>query len=276
LFIGSYSGFCPSTQSHGPAITDNQQGHWIEVWATKSSMSEIGVIAIGRNEGERVSRCLKSVVGAGHTVIYVDSQSTDDSVAMARSLGVDVVELDMSLPFSAARARNEGFARLVQIDPNVQLVQFVDGDCEVVAGWIERACTELNLHTDVAVVCGRRRERFPQASIYNRLADREWDTPIGEAASCGGDSLMRVDAFRAVNGFDASVAAGEEPELCQRLRNRGWKVFRIDAEMTFHDSAMLHFAQWWRRAVRSGYGSMDVAKRWDFLLRSCSSERLSD
>jgi hypothetical protein len=45
------------------------------------------------------------------------------------------------------------------------------------------------------------------------------------------------------------------------MREKGWKIYRIDAEMTVHDSAMLHFAQWWKRAVRSGYGAMDVSTR---------------
>jgi cellulose synthase/poly-beta-1,6-N-acetylglucosamine synthase-like glycosyltransferase len=180
---------------------------------------------------------------------------------MARRMDVEVVDLDMSLPFSAARARNMGFERLMRVAPEVDFVQFVDGDCEVVDGWIDRARRELEGRPDVAVVCGRRRERFPEASVYNRLADLEWDMPVGEADSCGGDAMMRVEAFRAVNGFDASVVAGEEPELCQRLREKGWKVLRIDAEMTLHDSAMLRFSQWWKRAVRSGYGAADVAER---------------
>lgn len=226
-----------------------------------TTVSDIGVIAIGRNEGERLRRCLQSVVGKGFSVVYVDSNSTDGSVATARSLGAEVVELDMSLPFSAARARNAGFERFIHSNPNARYVQFVDGDCEVVAGWIDCARAELDSRSDVAVVCGRRRERSPGASIYNRLADLEWDTPIGETQSCGGDAMMRVDAFRSASGFDPSVAAGEEPELCQRLRKAGWKVLRIDAEMTLHDSAMARFSQWWRRAVRSGYGSADVASR---------------
>jgi glycosyltransferase involved in cell wall biosynthesis len=194
-------------------------------------------------------------------VVYVDSASSDGSADLARSMGAEVVALDMSLPFSAARARNEGFERLVRGEPDVKFIQFVDGDCEVVEGWVERARQELEKRTDVAVVCGRRRERFPGASVYNRLADLEWDTPVGETESCGGDAMMRIAAFRAVKGFDPTVAAGEEPELCQRLRNRGWKVLRVDAEMTLHDSAMLSFGQWWKRAVRSGYGAMDVATR---------------
>ena len=221
----------------------------------------VGVIAIGRNEGERLRRCLASVCGRGMPVVYVDSSSSDGSVALARSVGAEVVELDMSLPFSAARARNAGFERLVQVAPQARYVQFVDGDCEVVEGWIERAGKELDARPEVAVVCGRRRERHPEASVYNRLADVEWDTPVGETKGCGGDAMMRVQSFRQVGGFDPSVAAGEEPELCQRLRDKGHKVLRVDAEMTLHDSAMLHFGQWWKRAVRSGYGAMDVATR---------------
>ena len=167
----------------------------------------------------------------------------------------------MSAPFSAARARNAGFERLLSLAAGVRFAQFVDGDCEIVPGWIDRAAAELQSRPDVAAVCGRRRERCPEKSVYNRLADLEWDTPIGPAQSCGGDVMMRADAFRAVGGFDPSVVAGEEPELCQRLRLKGWSILRIDAEMTLHDSAMLHFGQWWRRAVRSGYGAADVASR---------------
>ena len=221
----------------------------------------IGVIAIGRNEGERLRQCLASLLGRGLPVVYVDSKSTDGSPEMARSMGAEVVALDMSIPFCAARARNEGFDRLMRICPDTAFVQFVDGDCEVAAGWLDRAKAELGARPDAAAVCGRRRERHPEASIYNRLADLEWNTPIGEAKSVGGDSLMRVAAFKEAGGFDATVAAGEEPELCQRMREKGWKIYRIDAEMTIHDSAMLRFRQWWKRAVRSGYGAMDVATR---------------
>ncbi|HEX8910829.1 MAG TPA: glycosyltransferase family 2 protein [Humisphaera sp.] len=224
-------------------------------------MPDTGIIAIGRNEGDRLRRCLASVLGRGRPVVYVDSNSSDGSPAMAREMGAEVVDLDMSIPFSAARARNEGFARLMAVAPGVKFVLMVDGDCEVVDGFIERAERELAERPKAAVVCGRRRERFPEASVYNRLADVEWDTPVGEARSCGGDALFRVDAFKQAGGYDNTVVAGEEPELCQRLREAGWTVHRIDAEMTVHDSAMFRFGQWWKRSVRSGYGAMDVATR---------------
>ena len=192
-------------------------------------MNHIGVIAIGRNEGQRLEQCLASVFGKGMPVVYVDSQSSDGSPELARSKGASVVNLDMSVPFSAARARNAGFERLCAIAPDVRYIQMLDGDCQLMAGWIERAAGVLDAQKDVAVVCGRRRERFPEKSIYTRIADLEWNAPAGEVRSCGGDAMMRLDAFSQVGGFDATVVAGEEPELCQRLRLKGWKILRIDA-----------------------------------------------
>ncbi len=106
---------------------------------------------------------------------------------------------------------------------------------------------------DVAAVAGRRRERHPEQTIYNRLADLEWDSPIGEAKYCGGDVLTRGDAFRQVGGYNPALIAGEEPDLCVRLRQHGWIILRIDAEMTLHDIAMTRFSQWWKRSERGGF-----------------------
>ncbi|MGO9599610.1 MAG: glycosyltransferase [Isosphaeraceae bacterium] len=216
-------------------------------------MATLGVIAIGRNEGERLRRCLGSVSGRGLTLVYVDSGSSDGSVELALSLGAEVVELDLSRPFTAARARNEGFKRLCQIDPEIRFVQFVDGDCELADGWLEKALGILEENIEVGVICGRRRERFAQLTVYNHLADLEWDTPIGEAGACGGDALTRVEAVRQVGGYNPSVIAAEDDELCLRIRRAGWKVLRIDCEMTLHDMAMKRFRQWWKRSTRTGY-----------------------
>jgi GT2 family glycosyltransferase len=218
-----------------------------------NSLARIGVVVIGRNEGERLRCCLASVAGCTDAVVYVDSGSTDGSVEVASRLTADVVPLDMSKPFTAARARNAGFKRLREILPQCELVQFVDGDCELVAGWIDKAVAFLDAHRDVAAVCGRRRERYPMRSVYNKLCDIEWDTPVGETKACGGDVLMRADAFEQVGRYRADMIAGEEPELCVRLRAAGWRIWRLDAEMTLHDAAMTRIGQWWRRTQRSGY-----------------------
>lgn len=213
----------------------------------------IGVVVIGRNEGDRLIKCLKSIKLATDAIVYVDSASVDDSVLNANNLGVHVSNLDMQLPFTAARARNAGFQQLLSLYPDITFVQFVDGDCELVDGWIASAFDFLSSHHEFAIACGRRMERYPQKSLYNYQCDIEWNTPIGEAKACGGDFLVRVDCFKAVGGFNEQLIAGEEPELCVRLRKAGWKVQRINGEMTWHDANILRFSQWWKRNVRAGH-----------------------
>ncbi len=222
-------------------------------------MEAVGAVVIGRNEGEALLRCLDTVLPYVHACVYVDSGSSDGSVEAARSRGVEVVELDTSVPFTAARARDTGFRRLLEIAPNLSFVQFVDGDCEVHSGWLATAHEALMNNERLAVVCGRRRERNPDATIYNRHCDMEWDTPIGPAKACGGDAMMRIAAYQQAGGFNHSLICGEEPELCIRIRKAGWLIERLDAEMTLHDANMTRFSQFWKRSVRGGWAYAEGA-----------------
>lgn len=219
----------------------------------------IGIVVIGRNEGKRLTRCLQSLDLKKTTVVYVDSGSSDGSQENARTFGAYVVELDLSRPFTAARARNTGFSTLKRLQPKLHFVQFIDGDCSLAPAWLPLAQKFMSEHKDVAAVCGRRREINPQSSIYNWLCDVEWATPTGEASSCGGDAVFRVAPFENSLGYRDILVAGEEPELCVRLREKGWKIWRIPAEMTLHDAGISRFSQWWRRCERGGYGMLQVA-----------------
>ena len=187
----------------------------------------VGVVVIGRNEGMRLQRCLDSIPNTIKDIVYVDSGSQDDSVEATRARGIEVVELDRGIPFTAARARNEGVDRLLALNSSLRYVFFVDGDCEIVDGFIEKAFRFIEQRDDVAAVCGWRREKYPDSSIYNSLIDLEWQVPVGRTLFCGGDSLMRLAAFRQATGFRGDLICGEEP-------------FGI--------------GQWFRRAVRTGYG----------------------
>lgn len=221
-------------------------------------MSTVGAVVIGRNEGARLKRCLQSLAPQVTQLVYVDSGSKDDSVAFARSMGVHVVELDTKTPFSAARARNEGFEALAQIAP-CDYVQFIDGDCGVEPDWIAKAAAQLNITSELGVVTGWRRELFPDNSIYNALCDIEWHRPAGPIAACGGDMMVRAAAFDDAGGFDPTVIAAEDDEFCQRIAAANWRLLRIPEQMTIHDANMLEFREWWRRAVRSGHGFAQVA-----------------
>ncbi len=221
--------------------------------AQSAAPDSIGVVIIGRNEGERLRRCLSSAVREARHLLYVDSASSDGSVALARTLGIETCALDSGTPLSAARARNEGRAQLRRMQPNLQYLQFVDGDCELCSGWLAAAAAFLDSHPEVAVVSGRLHEKRPDLSVFNMLAEFEWDRPTGEVRDCGGIAMMRASAFDQVKGFRTDLVAGEEPELCLRLLHQGWRIWRLDLDMALHDLGMSRFAQWWTRGVRSGH-----------------------
>lgn len=224
------------------------------------SRRDVGVVVIGRNEGPRLIRALESVRHAARTVVYVDSGSTDNSLTEARARDVLVVELDMRQPFTAARARNAGFAALRQAHPDVVFAVFIDGDCEVFDGWIS-ACVEALRDDDTLVaVCGIRRERYPERSIYNRICDVEWRMgEPGITSVFGGDVVIRADALAAVGGYNEKVIAAEDDELSVRLRKAGGEILRLAMESTLHDAAMTSIGQWWKRAKRCGHAYAHVS-----------------
>jgi GT2 family glycosyltransferase len=225
------------------------------------SSRTLGVVIIGRNEGENLRKCIGSVLQSESLVVYVDSGSTDGSCLLAKQTGATVVDLDMSEPFTAARGRNAGFQYLMQLAQDTKYVQFIDGDCEIIDGWLEAAKEFLEINEKHAVVCGMLRERYPEVTIYNKLFDIEWNAPTGDIDACGGIFMIRSDTFREIGGMSETIVAGEEPEMCLRLRRSGWKITRLKQPMAWHDANMTTFGQWWRRGVRNGYGATDVYRK---------------
>ena len=224
--------------------------------ATGAAAPVIDAVVIGRNEGERLVAGLTSLQGKVRRLVYVDSGSTDGSVAAAHRLGAEVIALDPAVPFTAARARNAGLAHLAPQAP--EFVQMLDGDCSLQPGWLETGAAFLRENPKAALVFGRLRERFPEASVYNRLCDWEWDVPVGQVRACGGAILLRWPAIRQVDGYRDGVIAAEDDEMCQRLLAAGWQLWRVKDEMAFHDAAIFRLGQWWRRNVRAGHGFAEV------------------
>lgn len=226
----------------------------------------ISVVVIGRNEGERLTRCLESVRAAEYPgeviqLIYVDTDSTDDSCDRARGLGATVVQIHPKRP-SAAAGRNAGL-KVAKHD----FVQFLDGDTILDRGWFRKAVAGLNDPTQAGVF-GRREEMAKDATIYNFWAHHDWYGSPGPAASCGGDVLFRKTALDAVGGYDESLIAGEEMDLCHRIGAKtGLGMFALDVSMTLHDMNMTRWRQYWRRCVRTGHAYAEVGGRYADLRR---------
>lgn len=227
----------------------------------RTELADVGVVVIARNEGERLVACLRSLAGQTAAIVYADSASTDGSPERARDLGAEVVVLDRSRPLNAARGRNAGLTRLLELRPELAYVFFVDGDCQVLPGFLAAARRALEEDPGLGAVCGRRREIRPEASIFNRAVDCEWNTPVGPAEAFGGDVLVRVRALRSAGAYDESMNQGEDPELAFRLRRAGFGILRIEHDMTLHDVALLRLAAWRRRHQRGGYAFAHGALR---------------
>lgn len=220
-------------------------------------MPRVGIVVIGRNEGERLVLCLHSLAGAGD-LVYVDSGSSDGSQAAAARAGAVVVALDMERPFTAARARNAGVAAL---PPGCDIIQFVDGDCVVHPGWIEAGRATLLSDSSLGAVFGRVREAHPETSVYNWLCDTEWAIPTGPTRVLSGNAMLRREALDAAGGYPEGMIAGEEPHLSIEMRTLGWTIYCLDREMVLHDAAMTRFRQWWRRSIRGGYACAELVDR---------------
>jgi GT2 family glycosyltransferase len=221
----------------------------------------IGVVVIGRNEGARLAVCLDSVLRADGVdpanVVYVDSGSGDGSTDTARARGLTVIELPA--PHTAARGRNAGFRHLVERMPELFAVQFVDGDTEYAQDWFRFAAEQLASHDDIAAISGMLRERHPERSVYNRMCDVEWNGTAGDAATFGGNVMIRVEALRASGLYDPELVAGEDPELAVRVRKAtGKRIVHVQRLMCLHDVAIAHFSEWWRRTVRTGHAYAEV------------------
>ncbi len=218
-----------------------------------------GVVIIGRNEGTRLVRSLGKLGPDPMRCVYVDSGSTDDSVRHAHSLGIPVVALDGSSPFTAARARNAGYEFLLQHWPDLRYIQFLDGDCALATNWLTAACEAMVREPRLGVVTGILREMYADVSVYNRLCNIEWDGPTGEIQTCGGVAMMRANAYREAGGMNSQLIAGEEADLHIRMRRHGWKLRRIPEVMAYHDADLTEFFQWWKRSLRAGHACAEGA-----------------
>ncbi len=217
----------------------------------------LNVVIIGRNESGHLRGCIDSVRELHYPqsqveIVYVDSDSHDSSREIATLMGARVVHL-AGEPMSAARGRNAGWTA-----SKAPLVLFLDGDTQVYPDFVSRALASFS-DPSIAAVWGHRRESQTAASIYNRILDLDWIYPPGFTDFFGGDVLVRRSALESVDGYNPELIAGEEPEMCRRLREKGWKILHIDAPMTKHDLRITHFSQYWRRSTRAGHAYAQVS-----------------
>lgn len=220
---------------------------------------DIDCVVIGVNCEKTLGRCIESIRASDYAaekvhLFYVDGGSDDKSVDIARTAGVEVLSLGDAHP-TPGRGRNAGWKK-----GSSPLIQFVDSDTVMERDWLTKGVEAIN-DQDVGAVQGYRVEMEPEKSVFNWLVSLEWNGPAGNADAFGGDVLIRRQILEETGGYDEILVAGEDPELSQRVRDKGWRILQLDTIMTHHDIAMFHISQYWRRAFRSGYGFAAIIDR---------------
>jgi hypothetical protein len=186
------------------------------------SVARIGAVCIGPQRGRPAAALPRLARGLPGRLVYVDSASTDGSVAAAREAGRRGGHARHGRPFTAARARAEGFARLEALAPALEYVMFRRSAIARSRPAGSKPATAFpREQPDFAVACGRRRERSPEASRYNALADRDGTPRPARRHRAEAMRSCAPAALREVGGSDPAMIAGEEPELCRRLRGAG-------------------------------------------------------
>ena len=129
---------------------------------------------------------------------------------------MSVVELDPAKPFSAGRGRNQGLAEARRRWPEVDYAMFLDGDCILDSDFPRAAAKAFDQDPGVRHCHGHLSERYPEASIYNRLCAIEWRSPSGPMENMnalGGIMAVRIAAFEQVGGFNVNAIAGRSRTL---------------------------------------------------------------
>ena len=227
----------------------------------RGQIRDIDVVIIGVNSAATLVRCIESVrtctcPDTKLHIFYVDGGSTDNSIALARNYDdVTVVSMHPMYP-TPGLGRNAGWR-----SGNSPYVQFLDSDTQMDSRWLETGVRTLEDTPEVTAVFGRRAEINPQATVFNWIADQEWNPRPGEVQAFGGDVLVRRKALEDSGGYDEVLVSGEDPELSRRIIAMGGSILHLDTPMTRHDMAMRTIRQYWRRGYRTGYGYAAVVAR---------------
>lgn len=231
----------------------------LEGKAASVPRASLSIVVIGRNEGQRLARCLESTRAVRGfekiQLIYADSASTDGSPELAARYGAEVIVVHPERP-TAAIGRNAGW-RLA----TAEFVLLLDGDTVLHPDFPRAAFDAMSANSRICAVWGNLREIYPDKSIYTRVLDLDWVYAPGEVEACGGNVLMRRSALIEVDGFDGTLIAGEEPEMCRRLRACGYSILHIDHPMAGHDLHITRASQYWKHARRAGYAYAEVSDR---------------
>jgi glycosyltransferase involved in cell wall biosynthesis len=186
-------------------------------------IDNITFIVIGKNEALNLPRCFSSILKITDNIIFVDSDSVDDSIEIATQYKIKTILRVKS---------NYGFpprsigAKEVQ----TKYIQFVDGDMTIERSWVQKAIHKLESNNKIAVVHGYKKVFTKNDQDYFILSDsKDW-----QADYLGGAFMINREIYYKSGGLDERMFGEEERDLYVRIRALGYQVWYIHHLMASH------------------------------------------
>jgi len=222
-------------------------------------MNELAVVLISKNQAWNMSRLIESVLEetswiGSKEILLVDSASTDETIKVAKKHSIKIIHLLPNQHLAPAVGRYIG-----EKHSNSKFILFLDGDMELFPGWLKKGCEFLKNRPEVAVVTGKRidlptTEKHKNDSVIN--SDTHGDAT--EISYSGGAAMYRRSVLNDVGTFNPYLFSDEEPDLCIRIRNAGYKILQLQLPIVYHYTdpvdSLISKTKRWKRNLYLGAG----------------------
>ena len=216
--------------------------------------SLVSIVVKTLNEEHNIARTLSSIDAATRglpvEVIVADSLSTDRTVEIALRHGAKVVQLIDPTERCCGVGAQLGF----QVARG-EFVMILDGDMELVVGFIEQALDAFGCDSRLAGVGGQIVEMSVENRVFvNRLQHNRALTAIGDVDRLDMGGLYRAAALNGVGYFThRGLHSCEELELGCRLKADNWRLARLATPSIRHWGHTLPRYVLLLRRIRSRY-----------------------
>jgi len=188
-------------------------------------IDEITFIIIGRNEAINLPRCFSSIKKISKNIIFVDSDSSDNSIEIAKEYKIKTILKVKSNYGTPALSRSVGAKKV-----KTKYIHFVDGDMEIEESWPQKAIDRLESNNKIAAVHGYKKVYTKNDKDFYILSDsKDW-----QADYLQGAFLIDRSIYNIAGGLDGRLFGEEERDLYVRIKAHGYEAWYIHQLMASH------------------------------------------